>query len=339
MPTAVIDDFSDETLWQALTPANAPSPEIVLATDLPAPTRAGDAESMRAAFTAASAGHRIERGFGPLDLTDFPELRFWVRANQPASGAPGTPFRFELRLGSAALAIGAPGNDWHRYLPAEPGGRWSFVRVALDDLDPAVRSNASRIAFFALPAAGAGDVILWLDDLRAGAPRLAADANTALVAALDGILEIDGNPVTAAIEAPGQPAIAAPWIRIVNYDAAFAERRGGQDRRRADFTQDGHRIWPDPEPWDLFYRVDFVSPDHDHQAAMLDFTLATLGGRGLLDVGGLGQPIERIANVMPGDARAPAPLLRYRVACTLDRGGAVAVKPVAEVRLATGLTG
>lgn len=339
MPTALIDDFSDETLWQALTPANAPSPEIALTTDQPAPTLAADGASLRTALTAASAGHRIERGFGPVDLSDFSELRFWARAGEPATGAPSAPFRLEMRLGSAALAIGAPGNDWHRRIPAEAGGVWSFVRIALDDLDPAVRAAADTIALFALPADDAGSAIVWLDDLRAATPRLASDADAALIAALDGILQIGGNSVPAAIETPGGPAIPGPLIRIVNYDAVFAEVRGGQSRRRGDHTQTGHRIWPEPEPWDLMYRIDFVSADRAEQAAMLDFTLATLGGRGLLDVGGIGQPIERVANVMPDDALYPAPLLRYRVACMLDRGAPISVLPVAEVRLETGLSG
>jgi hypothetical protein len=315
------------------------SGEIALGTDRPSPTLAADATSMRTAFSAASAGHRIERGFGPVDLTDFSELRLWVRADSPASGAPGAPFRLEMRLGSAALANGAPGNDWHRRIPAQPGGRWDFVRLSLADLDPAVRAAADTIAFFALAAPDSGGVTVWLDDLRAATPRLVSDADAALVAALDGQLQIGGNPVPATIEVPGGPAVAAPGIRIVNYDAVFAEARGGHARRRGDYTQSGHSIWPDPEPWDLLYRIDFVGADRAEQAAMLDFTLATLGGRGLLDVGGLGQPIERLANVMPDDALSPAPLLRYRVACTLDRGAAISVLPVAEIRLATGQSG
>ncbi|HEX8573155.1 MAG TPA: hypothetical protein VF759_10440 [Allosphingosinicella sp.] len=339
MPTALIDDFSDETLWQALTPGNVASAEIVLGTDRPSPTLAADSTSMRAGFSSASAGHRIERSFAPVDLSDFSELRLWVRADAPASGAPGAPFRLEMRLGSAALPIGAPGNDWHRRLPAEPAGRWAFVRLALDDLDPAVRAVADRIAFFSLPAPDAGGVTVWLDDLRAATPRLVSDADSALIAALDGKLQIGGNPVPAAIDASGGPPIAGPAIRIVNYDAVFAEARGGQGRRRGDYTQADHRIWPEPEPWDLLYRIDFVSADRSEQAAMLDFTLATLGGRGLLDVGGIGQPIERVANVMPDDALSAAPLLRYRVACTLDRGAPLSVLPVAEIRLATGHSG
>ena len=335
MPTALIDDFSDETLWQALTPANAPSAEIVLATGAPSPAFPADGLSMRVDLSAASAGHRIERGFGPLDLSDFSELRFWVRSMQPALGSIMAPFRLSMRLGSVALPIGAVGNDWLRHVPVEQGGRWTFVRVALDDLDPAVRSGADRIAFRALP--GMGAVTLWLDDLRAAAPRMAADADAALVAALNGGLLLGGNPVTAAIDAPGGPVVAPPWIRLVNYDAALAERRGGQARRRADYIDGGYRVWPEPEPWDLFYRIDFMTASPAEQAAMLDFTLMTLGGRGPLDIGGLGHPLERVPNVTPDDALTLVPLLRYRLATWLERGTPMSVLPVSEVRLATGI--
>jgi len=335
LPSLLIDDFADETLWQALTPADAPSAAITLASDAGAPAIPSGGACLRVALAETAGGDRIERGFGPLDLDDFAELRFWVRAAAPATGAPDAPFRLSMRLGSAALAIGAAGNDWVRHLPAEPGRRWSLVRVALDDLAPAVRTAADRIALRAATVSASATV--WLDDLRAAAPRMTTDVDAALLAALDGGLAIGGQPVAAVIDAPGATAPSAPWIRLVQYDAAYAERRGGQARRRADYTDAGHRIWPEPEPWDLHYRIDFVSTDRAEQAAMLDFTIATLGGRGILDVGGTGLRIERVPNVLPDDALSPAPLLRYRVAAWVERGAPLAVAPVAAVRLVTGL--
>lgn len=336
MPTALIDDFSDETLWQALTPANLPSIEIVLATDGPSPALPAGGLSMRVELSAAAGGDRIERGFPALDLSDFAELRFWVRASQLANGSPVLPFRLSMRLGSAALAIGAPGNDWLRHTPVDSVANWSLVRVALDDLAPAVRSAASRISFEAVASPAAGPVTVWLDDLRAAAPRMTADAHAALIAALDGGLLLSGSPVPAAIEAPGAPVVAPPWIRLVNYDATLAERRGAQARRRADYTEDGHRIWPDPEPWDLFYRIDFVTANPGEQAAMLDFTLQTLGARRPLDVGGLGYSLERVPNILPDDANAASPLLRYRLGTWLEHGQSIEVQPVGEVTIATG---
>lgn len=337
MPTTLIDDFSNETLWQALSPASAPSTEIVLATDAAAPAVPGGGSSVRATFSPASADHRIERAFGPVDLSLFPELRFWVRSSLPAAGTPEAPFRLSIRLGSAALAIGAAGNAWLRRLPVEQAGRWSLVRLALDDLAPAVRSAAGRIEIRALAAPGAGGFTIWFDDLRAARPEMAADAAAALVTALDGILMLGGAPVPATVEAPGAATAAPPYIRIIPYDAAAASYRGGQASRCADFTADGHRIWPAPEPWDLFYRIELVTPDADEQAAMLDFVAARLGGRSVLDIGGFGHVVERVPNHMPDDAPPASPMLRYRLAAWIERGLPTAVKPVGEVRLTADL--
>jgi hypothetical protein len=335
VPTALIDDFGDETLWQALTPANAPSAEIALALDAPSPALPAGGSSMRAAFSPAAADHRIERGFGPVDLSSFSELRFWVRASQPATGSPTAPFRLAMRLGSAALPIGVAGNIWLRYLPVPQSGRWILIRVALDDLAATVRAAADSIEFRAVPVlAGTGGVTIGFDDLRAAAPRMAEDAAAALVTALDGGLQLGGAPVPAVIEALGVGAAAPPFIRIVNYDAAFAERRGSQQRRHADYTDAGNRIWPEPEPWDLFYRINFATADATEQAAMLDFTVGVLGGRSILDIGGLGHVLERVPNVLPDDASAASPLLRYRLAAWLERGAPFAVVPVSEVQVA-----
>lgn len=333
MPTMPIDNFDSIAPWQALTPADTPSPDILLALDEPGPSLPAGGHSLSAGIAATAAGHRIERAVAATDLTSFPELRFWVRGDRPTVQDSAQPFRLELRLGSAALPINAVGNDWHRRIPIAPAGRWTLVRLALDDLPAAVRGAVTHIALFVL--AGDGGLKVWLDDLRAARPAMVPDADAAVVAALDGVLTIGGNPVPAILDVPGAAVPAEPWIGIVNYGATPADALGGQARRNADYTATGHRIYPEPEAWHLEYRIEFAAGDADAQAAMLDFAVARLGIYGTLDIGGLAHRIERIRKVERRDKQATGPMLRYRLTVARDRGGAVPVQPVGEVRLAT----
>lgn len=334
MPTALIESFGNLASWQALTPANAPSVEIATALDDPSPALPTGGQCMRVTVTPAAAGHRVTTAVPAADLSDFSELRFWVRGSVPANGQPAQPFRLELRLGAAALPINAPGNDWHRRVPIAPSSSWSLVRVALDDLPGGVRAAMTEIALFVLP--GDGGFTVWLDDLRAASPQMVADADEALLAMLDGILQIGGNPVPASFEVPGGAAVASPGIRIVNYDAVFADERGSQGQRRGDFTSISQRIYPEAEPWDLHYRIDFIAGDAAEQAAMLDFTLRQLGGGGIVNIGGLPHRIDRLPSA-ERDVHAPGPLLRYAIATSGEAGQAIQVMPVAEVRLLTDL--
>ncbi|MES2055456.1 MAG: hypothetical protein V4564_05895 [Pseudomonadota bacterium] len=335
MPTTLIDDFGSLAPWQALTPANTPSLDIAIALDAPGPALPAGGKSLRADIAATATGHRIERVIPATNLNTFSELRFWIRGSQPTSEASAAPFRLEFRLGSAALPINAPGNDWHRRLPIAPAARWSLVRLALDDLPPAVRGAATRIALFVLP--GDGAVSIWLDDLRAAAPQMVADADVALVGAIDGGLLIGGTPVPAVIDVPGMVLPATPYTRIVNYSATPADMLGGQPQRHGDYTVTGHRIYPEAEAWHLHYRIEFASDDADAQSAMLDFTLARLGIRATLDIGGLAHRIERIRETERRDKQAVGPLLRYRLTTSLERGNAIQVRPVGEMRLSTEL--
>src|SRR5690606_15897495 len=134
--------------------------------------------------------HFIRRTLPAVDLTDFSELRLWFRATVPASGTADQPFRLQTRLGSAALPIGAVGNDWHRYLPAFGGSRWQFARMSLDDLDPQVAAAVDTIQFTVVNTTTSW--VGWLDHLIACRPQLIEDVHTALETLLSGGLDIGG---------------------------------------------------------------------------------------------------------------------------------------------------
>lgn len=244
MPTLQIDRFDSKVPWQALTPANTPSPEIGFALDGPGPALPPNGQSLRVTIAATATGHRIQRTIPATDLALFPELRMWFRGEQLAGGSAGSapPSQIEIRLGSVALPVDAPGNHWHRRLsiarlPIAPPARWSDVRMALDDLPVAIRGAVTQVALFVLP--GAGNLTVWLDDLRAANPQMVVDADTALVAALDGGISIGGTPVPAILVVPGVAAPAAPFIGIVHYAMTPADILGGQPQRSADHTVAG----------------------------------------------------------------------------------------------------
>lgn len=337
MPTLQIDSFDSEAPWQALTPADTPSSGIVFALDGPGPALPANGQSLRVTIAATATGHRIQRTIPATDLALFPEVRMWCRGERLAGGSAGSaaPFFLEMRLGSAALPVGAPGNDWHRRLPIEPGARWSPVRMVLDDLPVAVRGAVTQLALFVLP--GAGSLTVWVDDLRAADPQMVVDADAALVAALDGRLSIGGTPVPAVLDVPGVAAPVGPFIGIVHYAMTLADTLGGQPQRSADYTVIGHRIYPAPEIWQLHYRIDCTGDSADGQATIVDFVSTTLGMRGVLEIGGVAHRIERLRDIEPCDAQAAGPLLRYRVTVARQRAGGVAVQPVGDVRFAAGL--
>lgn len=330
MPSTLIDDFDDHTLWSALQPGGLPSAEIVLATDVDVHGTA----SMRVDVSAAGDGHFITRSFGPMDITGLSELRLSYRTTRPSDGTPDRPFQLKMELGSAAMAIGAPGNSWHRYLPAFEADRWHFVRMALDDLDPLVAGAADTVQVTALNIAASWTA--WLDGLIASDPQLIADVDAALEELLDGQLVI-GGPVPAHVHVPGAPEPVAPWLRIVHYDAAFSDLRTTSQRSRTDFTDTGYRLRPESVAYDLCYRIEPVTNDRAEHSQMIEFVLDVLGHRRSLLVNGAQLPLDRFQGSHADDVLGDVPALRYRVATRQERGTHLAVEPVKEITLATGL--
>lgn len=334
MPQAVIDDFSDATRWDAFQPDDTPSAALVAADDLEHHRYLPDATSMRVDASAGAGQHYLSRTLGPLDLTAFPELRFWYRATVASDGSPQRPFRLRLQLGSAALAVGAPGNDWHRFLPALGPGIWQFVRMEMDDLAPQVRGALTTLRLTAVDAAGGWTV--WLDDLAACRPELIADVDLALLDLLHERLDIGGTPVPAQVHVPGAPTPQAPWIRIVHHRVDFSDRRADSRRPRTDFTDTGYRLRGESVGYDLYYRVEGATTDRDAQVRMLQFVLDTLGHRGELLAGGLPLPLERVPRP-PEEEPSDVPALHYRVCARQERGAHQHVLPVLQTTVTTDL--
>jgi hypothetical protein len=283
----VLDDLSDLTLWKARTPGGAASNEVSIEPGTVSPIN-GHTMTIRASSSAE--GHRVERTVPAVDLTRLADLALSVRSDRSADGSEGRPFYLELRLGSAALAIGVNGNDWHRLIPLAQANVWQPVLMALDDLPTQVRSGLTQIRFScveaAIPFTATLNAILAVKD------ELLRDVDAALRDRLDGKLELANAAVPALVE-PAQ-APSEPFFRVRNYSAAPAPERSPSSGTRTDFTERGFSIRPPSVPFDLFYAVEAVAGARADAATMLEFALAELTPRATLPVNGRPLTVESV---------------------------------------------
>jgi hypothetical protein len=336
MPSVVIDSFANTGLWSGQDPLGGPSSELTLTTvtDVAAPI--GSPNSMRVAATPGASGHRVVRTLAPLDLTDFTELRWWVRSDRVADGSPTAPIRLRLELGSAALPIGSPGT-WRRLVPINRPRTWELVHVSLDDLPPQVVGGVEEIRFTVVDHSAAGidpTVVLWVDELLACDPRLVSDVATALVAELDGKLIFGGTPVPAALLVPGAVQPAAPYLKVVVDDVAFSDRRTLAGGGKVDVVDTGYRVQGESVAYDVHFRIDPVTSSPTRYVAMVELVLDRLAHRRGLVVNGVELPLDRLPST-DHDRRGDVPVLRYTVAARTQVLDDEVVVPVSTLELAT----
>jgi hypothetical protein len=275
----VVDDLADLAPWRARTPAGAASTAITF--ERGTVSRLGG-PTMTIRATDSAEGHRLERTLPALDLTAFADLELWVRSDRVADGSDARPFFLEVRLGSAALAVGTAGNTWHRLIPVAAANVWQPVPLALDDLAAGVRGAVTQIRFTCVEATS--PFALHLDGIAAISPELLADVDAALVARLGGQLSIRGVLVPAGVD-PAQ-APAPPFFRIRNYAVRPAPERSPSGGLRTDHTEQGFSIRPPSVPVDLFYAIDAVADDRADAARLLELALAELTPQATLEVAG-----------------------------------------------------
>jgi hypothetical protein len=275
----VVDDLADLGPWAAHAPDGSASTAIELERG-PA-TRLGG-QTLRIAAGPDATGHRVERALAPVDLSAFDDLELWVRSDRAADGSATNPFFLELRLGSAALAAGANGNDWHRLIPVTAPSAWQAVPLALDDLAAALRGAVTQIRLTCLDAAE--PFTLDLDRIAALRPELLADVDAALVARL--------APAAAAVVLPAQTEPAEPFFRITSYGVRPAPERSPASGFRSDYSGQGFSIRPPSVPFDLFYAVDAVAADRADAARLLEYAYSQLTPTSVLDVAGRPLTIE-----------------------------------------------
>ena len=329
MPSIIVDSMDSAAPWSALAPDGVtPSTELSLTIDSSKPRPGADPTAGLISATANALNHRLVRNLGPLDLSNFGDLRFWIYSNRPADGTPNRPFFLELRLASAAMALTDPGNTWQRYVPVSQIGVWEPVRVTLNDLPAAVRSAVTVIQLRCAAVPFQCD----FDDLIAVQDEMLEDVDAALVLQLNNLLTLGGNPVPAVLHpANGTLTQARPYFEITNYDIEWCRERTDSNRPRGDFSDAGYVIRPPSNAWELYYQVTAVADDRATQSQMLDFLLRTLPARGALMVNGAPLPMESIM-VYPfdqlGGVRTDGLPIFYRISTRQESGSPDTVLPV-----------
>ena len=321
MSLRVVDDLADLAPWRARTPGGGASTAIAIERG-GVPRLGGPTMTVRVAEGAE--GHRVERARAALDLSAFDDLELWVRSDRVADGSDARPFFFELRLGSAALAAGAPANTWSRLIPVAVADAWQAVPLALDDLPATVRSALTEIRFTCVDASA--PFTLHLDAIAAITPELLADVDAALVARLGGRVRIDGVLAPAVVE-PAQ-APASPHFRIRNYAVRTVPERSPSGGNRTDHTEQGFSIRPAGVPVDLFYAIDAVADERADATALLELALAELTPRSTLEVAGRPATVDWIdAPPLSLEQVQSLPTVYVKVA-TSQRTGAVRERAV-----------
>lgn len=338
MPSIIVDSMDNAAPWSAFAADGVtPSTELSLTIDTSKQRLGGATTAGLISATANALNHRLVRNLGPLDLSNFGDLRFWIYSNRPADGTPGRQFFLEMRLASAAMSLTDPGNTWQRYVPVSQTGVWEPVRVTLNDLPAAVRSAVTVIQLRCSAVPFQCDI----DDLIAVQEEMIADVDAALVLQLNNLLNLGGNPVPAVLHpANGTLTQARPYFEITNYDILWCRERTDSNRPRGDYSDAGYVIRPPSNAWELFYQVTAVADDRATQAQMLEFLLRSLPARGALTVNGAALPMESIM-VYPfdqlGGVRTDGLPIFYRISTRQEAGLSDTVLPVKSTTIAADL--
>jgi hypothetical protein len=334
MPVTMLDDMTNTAAWQAFAPDGvSPSSEISLTKDTTRVPTNRDASSGRISATTKALNHTLRRTLGPVDLTNFDEIRFWINSDRTADSTPGRRFYLEIRLASAALLLRDPNNSWQRYLPVAQAGTWDCVRVSLGDLPAAVRGSLNTIQFRCSDASAAFNCNL--DDMIAVRDAMIGDVDAALQGQLNNVLMVGGTPIPAILHPANAPqAQARPYIEILQYDALFSRARTESAQTRGDYNDQGYSVRPPSNAFELFYQFTAVANDRPTQTAMLEFILKALPARGQLAVSGYLLPMESIyvcpRNQLGGSRTDQIPLF-YKISTRQEVGVASRVQPARTV--------
>ena len=328
MPSLTLAAFTQPAGWQALQADGVtPSAAIAIAEDLLGATPSGDSRSLTLTYSNASLDHIARRPLAATDLDDYDELRLVLRGER--SSAAG--FYLELRLGSVALPIGAPGNSWHRRVPVSGGAGWDVVRFSLADLPPAVR-GAVTVAQLQCIDAGQGYAIA-IDEALAVRPSMLADLEQSLLARLHERTSLSGALVPAElVPAGGAWPATTPCIAIVPMDVRNLPERSVGGAQRCDFVADGYRVRTAPTAFEACYAVEAVAADRADQGALMDFLLREIAPRGMLRVAAHAWSIETQTppayEFNPNLTPAPRQRLYCRVYAWQDQDAPASVQPV-----------
>jgi hypothetical protein len=336
MSALVIEPMNNAALWTALQADGiTPSAQLSIADDNVIFGRGADGVSQRITATGSALGHLLRRSIGPLDISGFSEIRLSIRSGRRASSTD-VPFFLELRLGSAALPIGNPGNTWHRLLPVINQDRWETVKLSLDDL-PAGVSGALTVIQLVCVSAGP-PFTANIDDLSAVQPEMIVDTSRVLEDRLSGIV-VGGLAIPAVVRSAGEPVPVAPALDVVNTDVQFAPARMRDTETVRDYTNDGGvTLAPLGDPYDLYYSITPLSTASDQHAGMIEAVLQRIGPFDELDVDGDALPVEALwLPRIDRPAGDESPVLYYKIGARRASAVRRPVRRVDELRLVSDL--
>lgn len=120
---------------------------------------------------------------GPLDLSGYDELRFWVRSLRAAAGTPVSPFFLELSYVDQNDAAG----EVHRwYVPVGRRATWEHHRIGVEN------DRRSRIQRFRFRCLDNQPFTCWIDELLAVREQMLEDLETSIAGALTRGLKLPG---------------------------------------------------------------------------------------------------------------------------------------------------
>ena len=331
MSRLVVEPFDNVAAWSAHRPNGAASAAISVA--LGGPAQTGRPSAVVQAGPTAT-GHYVERKGAAVDLRPFSDLQLEVRGQRLADGADN-PFYVEVRLGAAALAVGAAGNAWHRLVPVAQPGAWQPVPLDLGDLAPGVRSAMTTVRLRCLDAGKGWS--LALDQILAVRDDMLADLDDALRARLDGLVLLGNTPVPAVVVPVAGPPPAAPFFRISNYDVRPDPARSPSVGQPTDHTEKGFALRPPSVAYAVYYAVEAVAADRASAARMLDAALLELAPVSTLSCNGRPLTVEWVdgpVTVAPPVSGPPPdhPMVHLRVSASQARRAApVRAVPVSNI--------
>jgi hypothetical protein len=147
---------------------------------------------------------------GPVDLSAFDELRFWVNADQTAEGTSDDPFWLELSYHDVNDAV----NEEHRwFVPVNAANTWEQRRVGIES------DRRSAIDRFRFSVLDDRSFSIDVDELLAVHELMLTDAEASLVdrigspAAIPSLVNValtaTANPGSATISVPAAAPFAA----------------------------------------------------------------------------------------------------------------------------------
>jgi hypothetical protein len=316
--------------WSALAPDGvSPSNALALADETAMVRFGADHRSVRLTSSTGGLDHTLRRSLPGLNITQFNDIRFWLRGNRLADGSPGRPFYLEVRLASAAMGLNDPGNTWRRFLPITQVDAWDLVILSLDNLPLAVRSAVNMIQFRCVN--DSAPFVCFLDDLLAVREEMIGDAESALLALLNEVVAIDGNDVPAFITHPeGTPDQRIPSIRITMYDIQYVRELNSSSRKRRDYTATSFRMAPMSVHYDLYYFIDVYAETRQDKTELMEFVLRTLSPSVALLVNGMQLLLEWVTMDpldQTGRRRSDRELLYFKVGTRQEVGTLEVVTP------------